>query len=135
MLTVNQDSRAFSLRGVFTLPMSKVSPHPLMKPVSLSAVLGATHWHSESHFAVDATGVPGGARNSVDNAQTGLDVMLGARVNYDVNEQVRVSGGWDRYRRLGRSSVATGSLVPPLRVETVDNAVDVFSVSVSYHFR
>lgn len=135
LLSVDQDSEAVTLRGVFTLPMREVSAHPLMDPVSLSAVVGISHWRSDSRFVVDATGVAGGSFNSVDNTQHGNDLVVGARVNYDVTEQVRVSGAWDHYRELGRSPVAAPRTVPPLTVQSVSSPVDVFSLNVSYRFR
>lgn len=135
LISIDQDSEAFTLRGVFTLPLRDVSDHPLMEPVSLSAVLGISHWRSDSQFVVDTRGVAGGAFNRADSSQHGNDLVLGARVNYDVTEQVRVSGAWDRYRELGRSPIAAPRTVPPLTVQTVRNPVDVFSINVSYRFR
>ena len=134
LLAVDQDSDALSLRGVFTLPIREVSAHPLLEPVSVSAMLGVAHWRSESVFVVDTRGV-GGAFNRVESEQSGNDVVLGARVSYDVSEQIRVSGAWEHYRGLGDAPVAAPRTAPPLSVQTVRSPADVYSISVSYRFR
>jgi len=134
---VSQDSEAISLRGVLTLPLRRVSAWPALEPVSVSGVVGIAHWNSDVRFVLDSTGSPAGTRIALDNTQTGNDLMLGVRLNYDVTDQIRVTGAWDHYRDLGVSDVAVQSsrFVPPTEVRTVSTSMDVLSVLVSYRFR
>ncbi len=134
---VEQDTRAAFLRGVLTLPMSHLSSHRWLVPVSASAVFGAVRWSSEASLAVDVVdGLTGRIvrTSTADGKQSGTDLTFGARVNYDFTEQVRLSAAWDRYMDLGANSVAISS-TRPLQVGSVATDVDVFSVNLSYRFR
>lgn len=129
---VRQDSDAFFVRGVLGVPLSKVSSHPWLAPVSVSAVAGVSYWQSEATLIVDVTG-GGGARTRVEADSSGNQFTFGARVNYDVNDNVRLIGAWDRYSDLGRSSDAILQTLPAA-VSTVKSDVDVFSLNLVYRF-
>jgi len=75
----------------------------------------------------------GGARTRVQADSSGNQFTFGARVNYDVNDNVRVIGAWDRYSDLGRSSTAILRAFPAV-VSTVKSDVDVFSLNLVYRF-
>jgi hypothetical protein len=134
-LDVDQDSRAVALRGVFTLPWRQLTSSPAMAAISMSAVAGVTYWETESEFEVNTTGALGGSSLRTESKQTGFDLTFGARLNYDLDRNVRLSGAWDHYRELGDSSVAAPSTVPPLEVRSVRSPVNVFSLNMSYRFR
>jgi hypothetical protein len=130
---VEQDSDAFFVRGVLGLPLSKLSAHPWLAPLSVSAVLGVSHWSSEVTLVVDVTG-GGGQRTRVESDSTGNQLVYGARVNYDINANVRLTGAWDRYSDLGRSTSAILRTFPAV-VSTVKSDADVYSLNLIYRFR
>jgi len=142
VIDVSQDSRALSVQGVVTLPLSELSPQPLLERLSISAAVGVARWRTGTDLDIDLTGVAGGFRSHADDVDYGTSLVLGARLNYDVTQQVRVSAAWNRFQDLGRSATA---LVPPLAnpnlppfagppVNTVRVDVDVFTLNVSYRF-
>lgn len=129
---VQQDSDAFFVRGVLGLPLSTLSAHPWLAPVSVSAVAGISYWQSDVTLVVDVTG-GGGQRTRVQADSSGNQFTFGARLNYDINDNVRLIGAWDRYSDLGRSPAAILRTFPAA-VSTVKTDVDVFSLNLVYRF-
>jgi len=144
-LDVQQDSEAFFFRSVLTLPLRELAsaPSPTLQKISVSAVLGFSHWRSDTDQVIDITGARGGFASSASHRASGNNLTFGARLNYDVTEAVRVSGAWDRYQDLGNSSTAViGPIFDPTRppfrttpVNSVDDDVDVFSLNLIYRFK
>ena len=135
-VSVEQDSAAFFLRGVVSLPLSKLSSHPWLAPVSISTVAGLTRWRSNAELVADVSGaIPGQAASRARADQVGRSLTFGARVNYAVSEQIRLSLSWDRFRALGKNPVAALGIGLPPTVGTVKADVDVFAIGASYLFR
>ena len=142
-IEVEQDSKALFLRTVFTLPLGDLTASSLLDKASVSAVLGLAHWRTESILDIDLTGATNGFRSRSKQRDSGNSLTFGARVNYDLTDAVRVSAAWDRFMDLGERSSAVprpiaNPTLPPFRVSpvnTVDEAVDVFSLNLTYRFR
>ncbi len=127
ILGVSQDSQVLSVRGVLT--------KSIVAPFSVSAVLGASLWKSDMEAKIIQGGAVAAGASDTEQAH-GFSMSFGARINYDLNDNLRLRGAWDRYTNLGEASAAT-ILRPglPLVADTVHTNTDLFSIELVYRFR
>jgi len=124
ILGASQDSQVFALRGVLT--------KRIYSPISISAVVGVGLWKSD----IDTVLVGPALNFAASDQSHGFRLNFGARVNYDISDQLRLRGSWDRYTNLGDSSAATIKRPGlPLVANTVHTRTDLFSIDLVYRFR
>ncbi|PIE01141.1 MAG: hypothetical protein CSA79_01085 [Thiothrix nivea] len=94
---------------------------------------GVFAWNSEVHSNSNNSRIPHG---TVDDS--GVDPMIGAGLEYELNHNISLRAGWDRYFNVGNNDVLvdfskdhygdTGEL------NTLKTDVDVYSAGINFSF-
>jgi opacity protein-like surface antigen len=124
-IAIRQQTTGITLTGVAKERLSKSSP------VSAYGKAGVVRWTSETTVASDNPAI-----NGAKTTQDGYSAILGAGVQYDMNNNVSVRAGWDRYYGVGEKSTileynAEGTAA---KLNTLETDVDVISAGVNFSF-
>lgn len=124
-IIINQQTTAITVSGVAKQRLSKSSP------VSAYGKAGVVRWSTETTVASDNP-----ALNGLKISEDGYSPMLGAGLQYDMNNNISVRAGWERYYNVGENSEvleynAAGSSA---KVNTLETDVDVISAGVNFSF-
>lgn len=124
-IEIKQKTTGITLSGVAKQRLSKSSP------ISAYGKAGVVRWSSETTVTSDNPTLHG-----LKISEDGYSPILGAGVQYDMNNNVSVRAGWERYYDVGEKSEileynANGSAA---KVNTLETDVDVISAGVNFSF-
>ncbi|MFZ1344551.1 outer membrane beta-barrel protein [Thiothrix eikelboomii] len=124
-IKIQQQTTAVTLSGVAKQRLSKSSP------VSAYGKAGVVRWSTETRVASDNPAIHGLAIT-----EEGYSPMLGAGLQYDMNNNVSLRAGWERYYDVGEKNEileydADGSAA---KINTLETDVDVISAGVNFSF-
>ncbi len=124
-ITVQQKTDGFTLTGVVKQRISQTSP------ISVYGKAGVVRWSSEATVKSDNPAV-----NSATVKQHGIDPTVGVGVEYDVNQNMSVRAGWDRYYNVGEKDTLLqfNDSTTAAEVNTLKTNVDVISAGIQYDF-
>lgn len=118
---VHQETTGYTLAGVVRHRLGKASP------MHVYGKAGVFRWTSETQSNLD---YPGTAKAS------GTSPMAGIGLEYEVNHNMSLKAGWDRYFDVGES----GTLLEIDRhngthdINTLETDVDVYSAGINFSF-
>ncbi|HPY40619.1 MAG TPA: outer membrane beta-barrel protein [Thiolinea sp.] len=124
-ISIKQKTTGITVSGIAKQRLSKTSP------VSAYGKAGVVRWSSEATVSSDNAGLHG-----LKVSQDGYSPILGAGVQYDMNNNLSVRAGWDRYYGVGEKSElleynADGTAA---KVNTLETDVDVISAGINFSF-
>lgn len=124
-IRVKQQTTGVTLSGVAKQRLSKSSP------VSAYGKAGVVRWSTETSVASDNPAVHG-----LKISEEGYSPILGAGLQYDMNNNVSLRAGWERYYGVGEKSEileydADGTAA---KINTLETDVDVISAGVNFSF-
>lgn len=150
-IAATQETTAITLSAIGKVPLGKNSR------TSVYGKAGVARWKSKTevsgHFGtpqnpdyngnhVDFGGEGGLGKTSTTKAESsGTSPVVGIGIEHDLNHNVSLRAGWDRYFDVGKDSEVVGlkgdrltRLSNPGEVRTVKTDVDVVSVGANYSF-
>lgn len=124
-IMIKQQTTAITVSGVAKQRLSKSSP------VSAYGKAGVVRWSTETTVASDNPALHG-----LKVSEDGYSPMLGAGLQYDMNNNISLRAGWERYYDVGEKSEileydADGTAA---KVNTLETDVDVISAGVNFSF-
>lgn len=124
-IAVKQKTTGITLSGIAKQRLSKASP------ISAYGKAGVVRWSSETSVTSDNTALHG-----LKVSEDGYSPVLGAGLQYDMNNNLSLRAGWERYYDVGEGSEiieynADGSAA---KVNTLETDVDVISAGVNFSF-
>ncbi len=123
--TITQDTKGITVAGVVRQRLGKSSP------LLAYGKAGVFAWKSEVNSDSDNPHIPHGRTDD-----TGISPMIGAGLEYELNHNISLRAGWDRYYGVGDNDVLvdfgdgkhTGDL------NTLDTDADVYSAGINFSF-
>lgn len=124
--TITQETTGITVAGIARHRLGKSSP------LLAYGKAGAFAWKSEVNSVSDNPLIPHGRTDD-----TGISPMIGAGMEYELNHNISIRAGWDRYYGVGDNDVLvdfgndhyeTGDL------NTLDTDVDVYSAGINFSF-
>lgn len=124
-IEVRQQTTGITLSGVARHRISQTSP------IAVYGKAGVVRWSSEAEVTSNNPAV-----NSQTIKQSGYSPVIGAGVQYEMNENMTLRAGWDRYYNVGEKETLlhfneTGTAAD---LNTLDTDVDVISAGINYNF-
>lgn len=124
-IMIKQQTTGITLSGVAKQRLSKSSP------VSAYGKAGVVRWSTETTVNSDNPAIHG-----LKISEDGYSPILGAGLQYDMNNNVSLRAGWERYYGVGEKSEileydADGTAA---KVNTLETDVDVISAGVNFSF-
>lgn len=124
-IAIKQQTTGITLSGIAKQRLSKSSP------ISAYGKAGVVRWSSETTVASDNPALHG-----LKITDDGYSPVLGAGVQYDMNNNISLRAGWERYYDVGEGSEileynTDGSAA---KVNTLETDVDVISAGVNFSF-
>ncbi len=117
---VKQETSGFTLAGVARHRLSKSSP------VLIYGKAGVFRWTSEVESTID---YPGKTKAS------GVSPMAGVGVEYELNPNMSLKAGWDRYFEVGEGEhLLEIEDSDDYRINTLATDVDVYSAGLNFSF-
>lgn len=124
-IAIQQKTTGVTLTGIAKQRLSKSSP------ISAYGKAGVVRWSSETTVSSDNPALHG-----LKVSEDGYSPVLGAGLQYDMNNNFSLRVGWERYYDVGEGSEileynADGSAA---KVNTLETDVDVISAGVNFSF-
>ncbi|MFM2319195.1 MAG: hypothetical protein RLZZ215_1816 [Pseudomonadota bacterium] len=124
-IKIQQQTTGITVSGVAKQRLSKSSP------VSAYGKAGVVRWSTETQVKSDNPAIHG-----LKITEDGYSPILGAGLQYDMNNNVSLRAGWERYYDVGEKSEileynADGTAA---KVNTLETDVDVISAGVNFSF-
>ncbi|MGB0845363.1 MAG: outer membrane beta-barrel protein [Thiolinea sp.] len=118
-IDVSQETTGITVAGVLRHRVSQTSP------LHVYGKAGAMRWTTETHSRID---YPGTAKDS------GVSALVGAGLEYELNHNVSLKAGWDRYYDVGESAHLVEIHDHGHDINTLETDVDVYSAGVNVSF-
>lgn len=124
-IAVRQQTTGITVSGVAKQRLGKSSP------IFAYGKAGVVRWSTETTIASDNPAI-----NGLKTTQDGYSPILGAGVQYDLNNNVSLRAGWDRYYDVGEKNeiLDYNSDGTAAQVNTLETDVDVISAGVNFSF-
>lgn len=127
-IAIEQETKGITVTGVARHRLGQTSP------VVVYGKAGAVRWSSEASGVISDN--DGTSRGTRVVKQNGISPTVGAGVEYEVNNNVSLRAGWDRYYNVGEEDTLLDVNQADRKVDlnTLDTDVDVLSAGVNYYF-
>ncbi|HPE60523.1 MAG: outer membrane beta-barrel protein [Thiothrix sp.] len=124
---IKQDTTAVTLNGVARKRLGQSSP------MSVYGKAGIYRWKSEAEMV--ETDYNGNATERKRVSDSGVDPMVGAGIEYEMNHNITLRAGWDRYFNAGeKDQLLSYDNDGNRNLNTLNTDVDVLSAGVNYYF-
>ncbi|HPQ96127.1 MAG: outer membrane beta-barrel protein [Thiothrix sp.] len=125
---IKQDTTAVTLNGVARKRLGQSSP------MSVYGKAGVYRWKSKAKM-VETDYDGGNVVNEQRVSKSGVDPMVGAGIEYEMNHNITLRAGWDRYFNAGEKDQLLGyDDSGNTKLNTLSTDVDVLSAGVNYYF-
>ncbi len=127
-INLQQETTGVTVTGIARHRLGKTSP------LIVYGKAGAVRWSSEVKGTI--ANLAGTAMQDKRVKQTGVSPTFGAGVEYQINSNMSLRAGWDRYMDIGEKKTLIRAIPAEKRFDlnTLETDVDVYSAGVNFSF-